>query len=80
MVAGFTRQQGRKGRFLADNKSNLRSAVLAILTLDRAPCKSAKTCTLFVPSSYTCTHGGGEYCGKYFTERTAKHNKTRNNS
>jgi len=65
---------------LADNKSNFRSTLWAFLTLDRAPCKSAKKCPLYAPSSYTCTHGGGDYCGKYYAERTGKYNKAIQNS
>ena len=28
-------------------------------------CKFSRVCKLYSNSSYTCTHVGGEYCGKY---------------
>jgi len=28
-------------------------------------CIFSSICSLFYPESFTCMHGGGEYCGKY---------------
>lgn len=28
-------------------------------------CKFYKKCELFRKDSFTCTHGGGDYCGRY---------------
>jgi hypothetical protein len=37
-----------------------------LLVTDRKPkCKFKKSCALFSNASYTCTHTGGKYCGKY---------------
>jgi len=30
-------------------------------------CRFACSCTLYSNTDHTCTHGGGEYCGKYRT-------------
>ncbi|MGD0996372.1 MAG: hypothetical protein ABR909_12720 [Candidatus Bathyarchaeia archaeon] len=31
----------------------------------RIKCKFTRSCSLYSNSSYTCTHVGGSYCGKY---------------
>ena len=33
--------------------------------LSFSKCKYFKICELYEDSSYTCTHGGGDYCGKF---------------
>ncbi len=49
----------------------------------KSKCKFTRSCGLFSNMSYTCTHTGGSYCGKYrklsnsleesFTTLTKKH-------
>jgi hypothetical protein len=39
--------------------------ILTFLSLDKASCKDAHLCDCYSSSSYTCTHSGGNYCGKY---------------
>ncbi len=39
--------------------------ISSFLDLDRVTCKDAHLCGEYSPSSYTCVHGGGNYCGKY---------------
>ncbi len=31
----------------------------------KAKCKFTRSCSLYSNASYTCTHTGGNYCGKY---------------
>ncbi|MCL4429369.1 MAG: hypothetical protein M1167_01330 [Chloroflexi bacterium] len=31
----------------------------------KARCKFTHSCSLYSNASYTCTHTGGSYCGKY---------------
>jgi len=33
--------------------------------MPRMKCKLTRSCNLYSPSSYTRTHVGGTYCGKY---------------
>ncbi len=33
--------------------------------LPEKQCKFNRSCNFYSYSSYTCTHTGGEYCGKY---------------
>jgi len=35
------------------------------LTNRKAKCKFSGLCSLYSNASYTCTHTGGTYCGKY---------------
>ena len=41
------------------------SYVLSSLVLREKKCLFNRACKLYSNSSYTCTHVGGEYCGKY---------------
>jgi len=49
--------------------------LLSILRF-RINCRFACSCTLYSNTDHTCTHAGGEYCGKYRTFN----NKARQNS
>jgi len=33
--------------------------------LEQSKCKFSRLCGCFSESSFTCTHEGGSYCGKY---------------
>jgi len=45
------------------NKS--KEMLFSSLIFRNAKCKYTKTCNLYSNASYTCTHTGGSYCGKY---------------
>jgi hypothetical protein len=39
--------------------------ILYSLINRKAKCKFTRSCSLYSNVSYTCTHTGGSYCGKY---------------
>jgi len=39
--------------------------ILSSLVLREKKCLFSRSCKLYSNASYTCTHVGGEYCGKY---------------
>jgi len=41
------------------------SYILSSLVLREKKCFFSRSCKLYSSSSYTCTHVGGKYCGKY---------------
>ncbi len=41
------------------------SYILSSLVLGEKKCLFNRSCKLYSNNSYTCTHVGGEYCGKY---------------
>ena len=63
--------------------SKSKELLLVSLINRKAKCKFTRSCGLFSNLSYTCTHTGGSYCGKYrklsnsieesFATQTKKH-------
>ncbi|MGD0644153.1 MAG: hypothetical protein ABSA75_04540 [Candidatus Bathyarchaeia archaeon] len=43
----------------------MKTLVLPFFSLQEKKCKFNHLCNLYSNSSYTCTHVGGGYCGKY---------------
>jgi hypothetical protein len=39
--------------------------LLSALINRKTTCKFIRSCNLYTNASYTCTHTGGSYCGKY---------------
>jgi len=44
-----------------------RNSILSALIERQPNCKFIRSCKLYSNLSYTCTHVGGKYCGKYRT-------------
>jgi hypothetical protein len=44
-----------------------RNSILSALIERQVNCKFIRSCKLYSSLSYTCTHVGGKYCGKYRT-------------
>ena len=42
-----------------------REMLFASLINRKTICKFTRSCSLYSNASYTCTHTGGDYCGKF---------------
>jgi len=42
-----------------------KSTLLGALVNRKGKCKFTDTCSLYSTASFTCTHTGGSYCGRY---------------
>jgi hypothetical protein len=65
-----TKVSFRKGLFVSlvgkvKNLKRFNEKMRVLSDSDHITCKFADICGLSSSESYTCTHGGGRYCGKY---------------
>ena len=47
--------------------NQLTNRIIASIIDRKTKCKFTYSCNLYSNASYTCTHVGGRYCGKYRT-------------
>jgi len=52
----------------------IKQVLMSSLHVKETKCEFTSLCNLYSNSSYTCTHVGGIYCGKYRKLQTTKNN------